>query len=46
MSRGLVPCAIAAQLLNELIVYAQDQKGGRPLANEECAMVIAKQLYR
>jgi hypothetical protein len=31
----LVPGAIAAQLFNELIVYAQDQEGGRPLANEQ-----------
>ena len=31
----LVPGAIAAQLLNEFIVYAQDQESGRPLANEQ-----------
>ena len=46
MPRGLVPGAIAAQLLDELIVDAKDQEGGRPLANEECAMVIAKQFHR
>jgi hypothetical protein len=33
--RCLVTRAIAAELLNELIVDAQDQKGGRPLSDEQ-----------
>lgn len=35
LNSRLVPGAIAAQLFNELIVYAQDQEGGRPLADEQ-----------
>jgi hypothetical protein len=35
LNSRLVTGAIAAQLLNELIVQAQDQEGGRLLTNEQ-----------
>ena len=42
---GLVPCPVAAELLNELVVNAQDEKGRRPLSHKQGAMVIAKYLH-
>ena len=42
---GLAPCPVATQLLNELIIDAQNEKGGRPLSYEQRAMVITKHLH-
>ena len=42
---GLVPCPVATQLLNELIIDAQNEKSGRPVSHEQGAMVITKHLH-
>jgi hypothetical protein len=41
----LVSCPVAAQLLHELIVDTQDEKGGCPLADEERTVVITQHLH-
>ena len=42
----LVSCPVAAELLDELIVYTQDEQNGRPLPDEQGAVVITKHLQR